>query len=35
LTNDVEWGIETFDLPIGFAREMTLTGFDEAIFHPE
>ncbi|WP_271856006.1 hypothetical protein [Patiriisocius marinus] len=35
LTNDAQWGVETFTLPTGFAQEMTLKGFEEAIFHPD
>lgn len=35
LTNNAKWGVETFDLPTGFAKEMTVTGFEEAIFHPD
>ncbi|GER59558.1 hypothetical protein ULMA_16660 [Patiriisocius marinus] len=35
LTNDAQWGVETFNLPTGFAQEMTLKGFEEAIFHPD
>lgn len=35
ITNDAQWGVETFNLPTGFAQEMTLKGFEEAIFHPD
>jgi hypothetical protein len=32
LKTDSLWGKEIFELPTGFAREMTLTGFEDASF---
>ena len=34
-TDDEVWGKEIFQLPTGFAREMTLKGFEDASFPPE
>lgn len=34
LTNEANWGVEIFELPTGFAKEMTVSGFEEAIFTP-
>tara|TARA_R100000935_G_C2830973_1_gene165064 strand:- start:334 stop:963 length:630 start_codon:yes stop_codon:yes gene_type:complete len=34
LQNDLDWGVEHFKLPTGFAQEMTVSGIEEAYFPP-